>query len=370
MRRLIHLILPLIVINLVATETRKRALIFGITGQDGSYLAELLISKGYEVHGVKRYHSACIPSLIDELQVNLHGQGRDDLILHWGDLTDFGNIVKLVCSIKPDEIYNLGALSHVHVSFSLPEYAANCDALGVLRILEAIRLCGLTKSTRFYQASTSELFGKTVDLLQSERSILCPQSPYASAKLYAFWTTKNYREAYNMFACNGILFNHESERRPEMFISRKITLAVARIKHDLQSILYIGNLDAKRDWGYAPDYVEAMWLMLQHEKPDDYVIATGETHSVREFIEIAFRKIGINIIWEGSGVNEIGYDAITKNILVKVAPEYFRPLEVQFLCGDASKANRILNWYPKKKFADLVSHMLDYDLNIIAKQVA
>lgn len=370
MKRLISLALLVSMINPAMTANdKKRALIFGVAGQDGSYLVEFLLDNGYEVHGVKRYHSSVTPCFADYLQKDLQKQGRKDLVLHWGDLTDYSNIFQLIKNTRPDEIYNLAAQSHVQVSFGLPEYTANCNALGTLRILEAIRQAGLAKVTRFYQASTSELFGAVCDQMQSEQSRFYPLSPYATAKLFAFWTTKNYREAYGMFACNGILFNHESERRPEAFVTRKITRSVARIACGLQDVLLIGNLDAKRDWGHALNYVEAMWLMLQHEKPDDYVIATGETHSVREFIELAFHETGITIVWQGKGIDEIGSDAATRRVLVKIDQQCFRPLDVQLLCGDASKATRILQWKPKITFNTLVKMMVSQDMKSLKAQV-
>lgn len=347
-------------IELTTATIRKRALIFGITGQDGSYLTEFLLSKGYEIHGVKRYNSCSTSSFIDKLQVDLHRRGRNDLILHWGDLIDFGSIFSLISVIQPDEVYNLGALSYVPASFELPEDAANCDALGTLRILEAIRLCGLSKTIRFFQASTSNFLnsGSVQDNLVS----FAPSSPYATAKLHAFWVTKNYREAYNLFACNGILFNHESERRNENFLSRKVTRAVARIKYGLQETLTLGNLESHQDWGYSPDYVKAIWLMLQYEKPDDYVVATGKIHSVREFVEAAFNKINIIIKWQGKGVDEVGYNVATGQILVKVSPHYFRPLDSGRASNKNIKLPKTLELSEKTSFKNMIEIMVDHDL--------
>lgn len=363
MKRFIFLALSLSVIGLVAdTANPKKALIFGIAGQDGSYLTEFLLTKGYEVHGVKRYHSSAAPCFVDYLQKELQKQGRKDLVLHWGDLTDYSSIFQLIKNIKPDEIYNLAAQTQVQVSFELPEYTSNCDALGTLRILEAIRQSGLTKVTRYYQASTSKFLGASETIGQEEPTIFSPNSPYATAKLYAFWTTKNYREAYNIFACNGVFFNHESERRPEDFLSRKITSAVARIALKLQDVLYLGNLNARQDWGYAPDYVEAMWLILQQERADDYIVATGELHSIREFVEIAFHEVDITIVWQGKGINEIGYDTATQRVLVKVSPQFFRPLDTQVLCGNAAKAKKVLGWQPRTSFNTMIKLMVAHDL--------
>ena len=332
----------------------KKALITGITGQDGAYLSEFLLGKGYEVHGIKRRSSSFNTARIDHL--------FDKLIVHYGDLTDSTNLIRLIQEIKPDEIYNLAAQSHVAVSFETPEYTANADALGTLRMLEAIRILGLTNSIKFYQASTSELFGNAHEKPQNEKTPFYPRSPYAVAKIYAYWITVNYREAYNMFACNGILFNHESPLRGETFVTRKITRAVAQIAHGGSQILYLGNVNAQRDWGYAPDYVEAMWLMLQQDKPDDFVIATGKAHSVREFVECAFKEIGINIIWSGTGIHEKGIDNATGNTLVAIDQRYFRPTEVEFLLGDASKAHAALGWKPNVTFAQLVQYMVKADL--------
>ncbi len=342
---------------------KKRALITGITGQDGSYLAEFLLDKGYEVHGIIRRSSSFNTKRIDHLYKDPHEKDVN-LFLHYGDMTDSTNIIRLLQEIQPDEIYNLAAQSHVKVSFETPEYTANADALGTLRLLEAIRLLGLEKKVRFYQASTSELFGKVVEIPQKETTPFYPRSPYAVAKLYAYWITVNYREAYNIFASNGILFNHESPRRGETFVTRKITRAVARISLGLQDKLYLGNLDAKRDWGYAPDYVRAMWMILQHDEPDDFVIATGECHSVREFVEAAFKYVGIDIEWHGKGVDEKGYQKGTNRVLVEVDPMYFRPTEVDILQGDPSKAKEKLKWEPQVKFDELVKIMMETDIEM------
>lgn len=340
---------------------QKKALIFGITGQDGSYLAEFLMEKGYQVHGVKRRSSSFNTKRIDHLYKDLHNRGIN-FMLHYGDVTDSTNVIRLISQIKPDEIYNLAAQSHVAVSFETPEYTAQCDAVGTLRILEAIRLLGLEKTTKFYQASSSEMFGKVQEIPQRETTPFYPRSPYAAAKVYAYWITVNYREAYGIFGVNGILFNHESPRRGETFVTRKITRAVARIKLGLQNTLYLGNLDSKRDWGYAKDYVEAMWLMLQHSEPYDYVVATGETHSVREFVERAFKEVGIEIEWHGSGIDEVGIDKQTGKVLVCVDPAYFRPTEVDFLLGDPTFTEQTLQWRPKTTFPELVTLMVQHDL--------
>lgn len=340
---------------------KKKALITGITGQDGSYLAELLLEKGYEVHGIKRRSSLFNTARIDHLYQDIHGDNVN-FFLHYGDLTDATNLIRIVQEVQPDEIYNLAAQSHVQVSFETPEYTANSDGLGTLRILEAIRMLGLADKTKFYQASTSELYGKVQEIPQKETTPFYPRSPYAVAKLYAYWITVNYREAYNMFACNGILFNHESPVRGETFVTRKITRAVARIKLGLDKHLFLGNLNAKRDWGHARDYVEAMWLMLQQSKPSDYVIATGETHSVREFVELAFAKSGTIIEWRGEGVNEVGVNTENGDVLVKIDPRYFRPTEVDFLLGDPSKAKKELGWQPKITLEQLVEEMVVEDM--------
>ena len=338
----------------------KKALITGVTGQDGAYLAEFLLGKGYEVHGIKRRTSLFNTDRIDHLYQDPHEEGRR-FILHHGDLTDSSSLIRIIQQVQPDEIYNLAAQSHVAVSFEEPEYTANSDALGALRILEAIRILGLEKQTRFYQASTSELFGKVQETPQKETTPFYPRSPYAVAKLYAYWITVNYREAYGMYACNGILFNHESPIRGETFVTRKITRALARIKLGLQDCLFLGNLDAKRDWGHARDYVEMQWLMLQQEQPEDFVIATGVQYSVRDFVDAAAKELGLDIRWEGLGTDEKGYDAHGKCI-VAVDPRYFRPTEVETLLGDASKARNKLGWTPKIGFAELVAEMVREDL--------
>lgn len=340
----------------------KKALITGVTGQDGAYLSELLLEKGYEVHGIKRRSSLFNTARIDHLINDFH-EKENRFHLHYGDLTDPTNLIRIVQEVQPDEIYNLAAQSHVKVSFETPEYTANSDALGTLRLLEAIRILNLTKKTKIYQASTSELYGKVLETPQNEATPFYPRSPYGVAKLYAFWITKNYREAYDMFAVNGILFNHESPLRGETFVSRKITRAVAAIVKGKQKKLYLGNIDAKRDWGHAKDYVEGMWKILQHEKAEDFVLATGKLHSVREFCELAFGHVGINIQWKGIGVDEKGYDPINGNILIEIDPFYFRPTEVDLLLGDASKAKKILGWQPRCTFKELVKEMIDADLN-------
>lgn len=349
----------------------KVALITGITGQDGAYLAELLLEKGYIVHGIKRRSSSFNTARIDHLYKDPH-ERNVNFFMHYGDLTDSTNLIRIIQEVQPDEIYNLAAQSHVQVSFETPEYTANSDAIGTLRLLEAIRILGFEKKTRFYQASTSELYGKVQEVPQKETTPFYPRSPYAAAKLYAYWITVNYREAYGIFACNGILFNHESPIRGETFVTRKITMAATRIKYGMQDRLYLGNLDSKRDWGFAKDYVEAMWLeamwlMLQQEEPDDYVIATGETHSVREFIELVFKELGIDIIWQGKGEEEVGIDALTNKILVEVDPEYYRPTEVEMLIGDSSKARRKLGWQPKVRLEELVKMMVKSDEEEVLK---
>ena len=344
----------------------KKALITGITGQDGAYLARFLLDKGYEVHGVKRRSSLFNTQRVDGIYQEVHAEGRR-FFLHYGDLTDSTNIIRLVQKIQPDEIYNLGAQSHVQVSFETPEYTADADAIGTLRLLEAIRILGLEKKTKFYQASTSELYGLVQETPQKETTPFYPRSPYAVAKLYGYWITVNYREAYGIYACNGILFNHESPRRGETFVTRKITRAVARIKLGLQEKIYLGNLSAKRDWGYAKDYVEAMWLLLQQDTAEDFVIATGQTHEVREFVELAFKEVGIDIKWQGTGINEIGIDRATGNVLVEVDPRYFRPTEVELLLGDPRKAQEKIGWKPKTTLQELCSMMVKEDL-IIAKR--
>lgn len=343
----------------------KRALITGVTGQDGAYLAQLLLSKGYEVHGIKRRASLFNTNRIDHIYEDPHAKGRH-FMLHYGDLTDSSSLIQIVQKVKPDEIYNLAAQSHVKVSFEEPEYTANSDALGTLRLLEAIRITGLEKVTRFYQASTSEMFGLVQEMPQKETTPFYPRSPYAVAKLYAYWITVNYREAYGIYACNGILFNHESPTRGETFVTRKITRGLARIKVGLQDALYLGNLDALRDWGHARDYVEMQWRMLQQSEPKDYVIATGEQHSVREFVDLAANFLEMEITWEGVGVEEKAIDK-QGNVVVSVDPRYYRPTEVETLLGDASKARRELGWEPKIKFRELVKEMVKEDLSIAEK---
>ena len=358
----------------MSKKNNKTALITGITGQDGSYLAELLLEKGYEVHGIKRRSSSFNTSRIDDLYQDPHEKNQR-LFLHYGDLIDSTNILKIIQKVQPDEIYNLGAQSHVAVSFETPEYTANCDALGVLRILEAVKILNLTKKTRIYQASTSELYGLIQETPQSETTPFYPRSPYAVAKLYAYWITVNYREAYGIYACNGILFNHESPKRGETFVTRKITRGLARINVGLEKFLYLGNINSKRDWGHAKDYVFMQWLMLQQSKPEDYVISTGKMVSVRKFIELCARKLGWNknknenpIIWEGEGVNEIGRRSDTQEIVIKIDPKYFRPTEVDELLGDSTKASKKLNWEPKISLDELVDEMITHDSNEAQKQ--
>jgi len=341
----------------------KKALITGITGQDGAYLAEFLLAKGYEVHGIKRRASSFNTDRIDHLYRDPHEPDRR-MILHYGDLTDATNLIRIVQEVRPQEIYNLAAQSHVAVSFETAEYTANSDALGTLRLLEAIRICGLADSTRFYQASSSEMFGKVVETPQRETTPFYPRSPYAAAKVYAYWITVNYREAYGLYACNGILFNHESPIRGETFVTRKITRGLARIKAGLDDCLYLGNLDSLRDWGHARDYVRAQWLMLQQEKPEDYVIATGEQHSVRAFVERAAAELGMQLRWNGSKLEEQGIDADTGRTVVRIDPRYFRPTEVDTLLGDASKARKQLGWTPEIGFAELVREMVESDLRL------
>ena len=342
-------------------SNQKVALITGITGQDGAYLAELLLEKGYVVHGVKRRSSLFNTDRIDHLYQDPHVDNAK-FILHYGDLTDSTNLIRIIQQVQPDEIYNLAAMSHVAVSFETPEYTANADGIGTLRILEAIRILGLEKKTRFYQASTSELYGLVQESPQKETTPFYPRSPYAVAKLYAYWITVNYREAYGMYACNGILFNHESPIRGETFVTRKITRALARIKLYLQDCLYLGNMDSLRDWGHAKDYVEMQWLMLQQDQPEDFVIATGVQYSVREFVVTAAKELDIQVRWEGKGVEEKGYDAITGKCIVQVDPRYFRPTEVETLLGDSTKAREKLGWTPKTTFHELVSEMAREDL--------
>ena len=350
----------------------KVALITGITGQDGSYLAELLLEKGYEVHGIIRrsssFNTGRIEHLyIEELIKNMHNKRK--IQLHYGDMTDSTNLIRVIQQTQPDEIYNLAAQSHVKVSFDMPEYTADTDGIGTLRLLEAVRILGLEKKCRIYQASTSELYGLVQEVPQRETTPFYPRSPYGVAKLYGFWITKNYRESYDMFCVNGILFNHESERRGETFVTRKITLATARIAQGKQEKLYLGNMDSLRDWGYAKDYVECMWLMLQHDKPEDFVIATGEYHTVREFTTLAFKEAGIELKWEGNGVDEKGIDVKTGKVLVEVDPKYFRPSEVEQLLGDPTKAKTVLGWNPTKtSFEELVRIMVREDMKLVEKE--
>ena len=357
----------------MAKQENKTALITGITGQDGSYLAELLLQKGYEVHGIKRRSSSFNTSRIDKLYQDPHEKDQK-FFLHYGDLIDSTNILKIIEKVKPDEIYNLGAQSHVAVSFETPEYTANCDALGILRILEAVKILNLHKKTKIYQASTSELYGLIQESPQTETTPFYPRSPYAVAKLYAYWIIINYREAYNIFACNGILFNHESPRRGETFVTRKITRGLARIHEGLEDCLYMGNINSKRDWGHAKDYVYMQWLMLQQDKPEDFVISTGRMESVRSFIELCANKLGWNknsrkgIIWEGTGLKEIGRRADNGEIVVRVDPKYFRPTEVDELLGDASKARNKLNWAPTTSLEEMVTEMINHDLEEAKKE--
>ena len=345
---------------------KKVALITGITGQDGSFLAEFLIDKGYEVHGILRRSSSFNTGRIEHLYLDewVRDMKKDRLVnLHYGDMTDSSSLIRIIQQIQPDEIYNLAAQSHVKVSFDVPEYTAEADAVGTLRMLEAVRILGLTHKTKIYQASTSELYGKVQEVPQKETTPFYPRSPYGVAKQYGFWITKNYRESYGMFAVNGILFNHESERRGETFVTRKITLAAARIAHGQQDKLYLGNLDARRDWGYARDYVECMWMILQHDSPEDFVIATGEMHTVREFATLAFREAGMELRWEGEGIEEKGVDVNTGKVLVEVDPKYFRPCEVEQLLGDPTKAKTLLGWNPiKTSFEELIHIMVEHDM--------
>ena len=341
----------------------KKALITGVTGQDGSYLSEFLLEKGYEVHGIVRRSSVDFRERIAHLEENRHFR------LHYGDLTDSMSLVKIIAAVQPDEIYNLAAQSHVQVSFDVPEYTADVDATGVLRVLEAVRVCGLGDSCRIYQASTSELYGKVEEVPQNEKTPFHPYSPYAVAKLYGYWIIREYREAYHMFCCSGILFNHESERRGETFVTRKITLAAARIAQGLQDKLYLGNLSSLRDWGYAKDYVECMWLILQNEKPEDFVIATGVQHSVREFASLAFHYAGIELEWQGEGMNEKGFDQATGRVLVEVSPDFYRPTDVVNLLGDPSKARKELGWNPTRTgFEELVRLMVEHDMEKVAAE--
>jgi len=350
---------------MMAPNQKKVALISGITGQDGSYLTELLISKGYKVHGIIRRSSSFNTARIEHIYNKEENSVDPRMVLHYGDLTDSTCLVKIINHVQPDEIYNLGAQSHVKVSFEMAEYTSNVDGLGTLRLLDAIRTCRLDKQVKFYQASTSELYGKVQEVPQNEKTPFYPRSPYGVAKLYAFWIVVNYREAYNMFACNGILFNHESPRRGQTFVTRKITRAVANIFLGYQDCVVVGNLDAKRDWGHARDYVEGMWLILQQDKPDDYVLSTNETHSVREFVEKAFKVINVDIVWEGEGINEVGKDKATGAVRVRVDERYFRPTEVDLLLGDSTKARKVLNWKPKVTFENLVVEMVNADIEMV-----
>jgi GDPmannose 4,6-dehydratase len=345
----------------------KTALISGVTGQDGAYLSEFLLNKGYAIHGIKRRASSFNTGRVDHLYQDPHEKSRR-FFLHYGDLTDTSNLVRIIQEVKPDEIYNLGAQSHVQVSFEVPEYTADADGIGTLRFLEAIRILGMERKIRFYQASTSELFGKVQEVPQKETTPFYPRSPYGAAKLYAYWIVVNYRESYSMYACNGILFNHESPIRGETFVTRKITRATARIRLGLQDKLYMGNIDAKRDWGYAGDYVELMWLMLQQNEPDDYIMATGVTTSVRDFITMAFAEAGIPIRWEGKGIDEKGIDGESGKILVEIDPRYFRPAEVDLLIGDPSKAKARLGWEPKVQLPELVKMMVKNDMELAKKE--
>jgi GDPmannose 4,6-dehydratase len=346
----------------------KTALISGITGQDGAYLSEFLLNKGYEVHGIKRRASSFNTERVDHLYQDPHEKKRR-FFLHYGDLTDTSNLVRIIQEVKPDEIYNLGAQSHVQVSFEVPEYTADTDGIGTLRLLEAIRILGMEKKIRFYQASTSELFGKVQEIPQRETTPFYPRSPYAAAKLYAYWIVVNYRESYGIYACNGILFNHESPIRGETFVTRKITRAAARIKLGLQDKLYMGNIDAKRDWGYAGDYVELMWLMLQQNEPDDYIMATGVTTNIRDFITMAFQEAGIPIRWEGKGIDEKGIDSKSGKVFVEIDPRYFRPTEVDLLIGDPSKAKTRLGWEPKVQLPELVKMMVTHDVALAEEEL-
>ena len=348
-------------------KNKKIALITGITGQDGAYLAEFLLNKDYEVHGIKRRSSIINTNRVDHLYENPQLENKK-FSMHYGDLTDATNLIRIIQNVKPTEIYNLAAQSHVQVSFETPEYTANSDALGTLRILEAIRILNLSDKTKFYQASTSELYGKVHETPQNENTPFYPRSPYGVAKLYAYWITVNYREAYNIFASNGILFNHEGPTRGETFVSRKITQSVARISQGSDEILYLGNIEAKRDWGHAKDYVEGMWKILQHDTPEDFVLATGVIHSVKDFVELAFQNIDIKIIWEGNNLDEKGIDKKTGKTLVKIDPRYFRPTEVDLLKGDPTKAKTKLNWEAKTSFSQLVSEMVKSDINAINKK--
>ena len=346
---------------------KKIALITGVTGQDGAYLAELLLNKNYEVHGIKRRASSFNTSRIDHLYKDKHKEDVN-FFLHYGDLTDSTNLIRIIQEVQPHEIYNLGAQSHVKASFEVPEYTANSDALGTLRILEAIRILKMENKVKFYQASTSELYGKAQEVPQTETTPFYPRSPYGVAKLYAYWIVKNYREAYGMFACNGILFNHESPLRGETFVTRKITRAASKIKLGLQEKLYLGNLNAQRDWGHAKDYVEGMWRMLQHDKPEDFVLATGKTTTIREFCNLSFKELGIDIIWEGEGENEVGIDQSSNKVIISIDKNYYRPTEVDLLIGDASKAKKLLSWTPKYDLESLVKEMVNADYNLFLEK--
>jgi GDPmannose 4,6-dehydratase len=345
---------------------KKIALITGITGQDGAYLAELLLNKNYEVHGIKRRASSFNTSRIDHLYKDKHKEDVN-FFLHYGDLTDSTNLIRIIQEVQPHEIYNLGAQSHVKVSFEVPEYTANSDAIGTLRILEAIRILKMENKVKFYQASTSELYGKAQEVPQTETTPFYPRSPYGVAKLYAYWIVKNYREAYGMFACNGILFNHESPLRGETFVTRKITRAASKIKLGLQEKLYLGNLNAQRDWGHAKDYVEGMWRMLQYEKPEDFVLATGKTTTIREFCDLSFKELGIEIKWEGEGENEVGIDQSSNKVIISIDNNYYRPTEVDLLIGDSSKAKKLLSWTPKYDLESLIKEMVNADYNFFRK---
>ena len=347
---------------------RKIALITGVTGQDGAYLSELLINKNYEVHGIKRRSSSFNTSRIDHLYQDKH-QENVNFFLHYGDLTDSTNLIRIIQEVQPDEIYNLGAQSHVKVSFEIPEYTANSDAVVTLRLLEAIRILKMEDKVKFYQASTSELYGKVQEVPQNENTPFYPRSPYGVAKLYAYWIVKNYREAYKMFACNGILFNHESPLRGETFVTRKITRAVAKINLKIQEKLFLGNLDAKRDWGHAKDYVEGMWKMLQYKQPEDFVLATGKTHTIREFCELSFKEIGVTISWKGEGINEVGIDDATGKEIIAIDSSYYRPTEVDLLVGNAKKASKLLNWTPKTNLKSIIKEMISSDLENIKKSI-
>ena len=346
--------------------SKKVALITGVTGQDGAYLSELLLKKGYEVHGIKRRSSLFNTDRVDHLYKDQH-ESDVNYFLHFGDLTDATNMIRIIQEVQPDEIYNLAAMSHVHVSFEMPEYTANVDAMGTLRILEAVRILKMENKTRIYQASTSELYGKVQETPQSETTPFYPRSPYGVAKLYGFWITKNYREAYNLYACNGILFNHESPLRGETFVTRKITRGVARIKLGLQKNIFMGNIDSKRDWGHAKDYVEGMWRMLQQDEPDDFVLATGKTNTVRYFIERAFAEVGIEIEWKGEAENEKGMDKATGNVLIEIDPKYYRPTEVELLLGNPAKAKEKLGWTPTYTVEELISEMVKADLELFKR---